>query len=152
VVWHALTASPILVVAALAFPIQAPASWAAGLAYAASLLLSILLSFLIGCLLAVTAFWTLELRGFNWLAGLLITFLSGGYVPLWLLPPFFQSLSNFLPFQSLLYLPLAIYIGKIEGPAVWPALGQQVLWLAILSLALAGYWKITERKIVVQGG
>lgn len=151
-VWNFISATPLIVILVIFFPIQAPSSLAIGVIYFVAIILSFALSFLLRSILAIVAFWTLELRGFNMIAELLISFLAGGFVPMWLLPNALQQLSNFLPFQSLIYLPLGIYIGKINGADIGFALLQQTIWLVILWGLVLWFWKITERKIVVQGG
>jgi len=103
-------------------------------------------------LVGLTAFWTLELTGFNVIVRFLSEFLSGGLVPLWFLPAWARWIAELLPFQSLAHLPLSIYIGKIEGVAIWIALLKQAAWIAVLSALAWLVWKAAERKIVIQGG
>lgn len=120
--------------------------------YCISLFFGFLLSFLMTCLIGLTAFWTFELSGVNWLMNMVIGFLSGVVVPLWFLPPVVQQISDFLPFQGIGYLPLSIYIGRITGNEIWLALLKQLCWIGILTLLLVLVWRVAQRKLIVQGG
>jgi ABC-type uncharacterized transport system permease subunit len=142
----------VLAASLLFVDLQPPVSPAAGLAYLASLILAIGVNFLISTIVGLVAFWTLELLGFNMIVQLFSEFLSGGLIPLWFLPPWVRRIAEWLPFQSLVHLPLSIYIGKIEGAAVWTALLKQVAWIGVLSATAWLIWKAAERKMIVQGG
>jgi len=150
--WGGPMAGFTLAVSLLFVDLQPPASLAAGLAYLASLILALGVNFLIYVLVGLVAFWTLELFGFNAIVRLLSEFLSGGLVPLWFFPPWARRIAEWLPFQSLAHLPLSIYIGKIEGAAVWMALLKQAAWIGVLSIVAWLIWKAAERKVIVQGG
>lgn len=125
---------------------------AAGVAYLASLILAIGVGFFLTVIVGLAAFWTLEITAFNMIFEFLSLFLPGGLVPLWFLPPWMRRIAEWLPFQSLAHLPLSIYIGKVEGRAVWMALLKQAAWIGVLSAIAWLIWKATERKIIVQGG
>jgi ABC-2 type transport system permease protein len=133
-------------------PFRLPDSPWIALFYIFSIGLSFSVRFMISSLMALAAFWVLEISGLNMIVNLVSRFLAGGFVPLWLMPPVVQRLSNFLPFQSIVYLPVAIYIGKITNTEVYWALGQQIIWVGVLAIIVNMFWKVTERKIVVQGG
>jgi ABC-2 type transport system permease protein len=132
--------------------LQRPASPTAGLAYLASVILALGVNFCFAAMIGLAAFWTVELTAFNMIFYFLSVFLSGGLVPLWFLPTWVQRIAAWLPFQSLAHLPLSIYIGKIEGAAVWIALLKQVAWIGVLSAIAWLIWKAAERKVIVQGG
>ena len=150
--WGGPMAGLILVASLLFVDLQPPASPAAGLAYLASLILALGVNFCLWAMVGLAAFWTLELFGFNFIFRFLSEFLSGGLVPLWFLPSWVRQIAELLPFQSLTHLPLSIYIGKIEGAAIWMALLKQAAWIAVLSALAWLIWKAAERKIIVQGG
>jgi len=150
--WGGPMAGFTLAVSLLFVDLQPPASLAAGLVYLLSLVLALGVNFFISVLVGLVAFWTLELFGFNAIVRLLSEFLSGGLVPLWFFPPWARRIAELLPFQSLAHLPLSIYIGKIEGAAIWTALLKQAAWMAVLSALAWLIWKAAERKVIVQGG
>ena len=132
--------------------LQPPASPAAGLAYLASLSLAMVVNFCLLTMVGLVAFWTLELVGFNMIFEFVSLFLSGGLIPLWFLPLWAWRIAEWLPFQSLAHLPLSIYIGKIEGAAMWIALLKQAAWIVVLVVVVRLLWRAAERKLIVQGG
>jgi len=132
--------------------LQPPASLTAGLAYLASLSLAMVVNFCLLTMVGLVAFWTLELVGFNMIFEFVSLFLSGGLIPLWFLPLWAWRIAEWLPFQSLAHLPLSIYIGKIEGAAVWMALLKQAAWIVVLVVVVRLLWRAAERKLIVQGG
>jgi len=57
-----------------------------------------------------------------------------------------------LPFQGMLYLPSSVFLGKLAGPDLAWALGQQLLRsLALMALG-RGLLGLATRRLVVQGG
>jgi len=132
--------------------LQPPASLTAGLAYLASLNLAMVVNFCLLTMVGLVAFWTLELVGFNMIFEFVSLFLSGGLIPLWFLPLWAWRIAEWLPFQSLAHLPLSIYIGKIEGAAIWMALLKQAAWIVVLVVVVRLLWRAAERKLIVQGG
>ncbi len=145
-------AAATLLVAAFFGHFVLPTSPVVAIFYLVSLLLGFLLSFLLTCLIGLTAFWTFELSGINWLMNMVIGFLAGVIVPLWFLPPVVQQISAFLPFQGIGYLPLSIYIGRITGIQIWLALLNQLCWIGILTFIVVLVWRVAQRKLIVQGG
>jgi len=150
--WGGLMAIFTLAASLLFVDLQLPASLAAGLAYLASLILATGVGFFLTVIVGLVAFWTLEITAFNMIFEFLSLFLSGGLIPLWFLPPWARRIAELLPFQSLAHLPLSIYIGKIEGAAIWIALLKQAAWIGVLSVVVWLIWKAAERKIIIQGG
>ncbi len=150
--WGAPQAGLVLAASLLFVDLQPPASLAAGLAYLASLSLAMVVNFCLLTLVGLVAFWTLELVGFNMIFEFVSLFLSGGLIPLWFLPLWAWRIAEWLPFQSLAHLPLSIYIGKIEGAAIWMALLKQAAWIVVLVVVVRLIWRAAERKLIVQGG
>jgi ABC-2 type transport system permease protein len=57
-----------------------------------------------------------------------------------------------LPFQYISYVPVLLYLGKIQGLGVAGALGLQLFWVvAMLGLGHA-MWRWSARRITIQGG
>ena len=88
-------------------------------------------------------------------AGALITvslFFSGMILPLTFFPGWLRLIAHALPFQSVIQVPIDIYLGKHAGASLVGALALQAGW-AIALLALArGALAAGTRKLVIQGG
>ena len=59
---------------------------------------------------------------------------------------------SFMPFQYISYIPLLIYLGKIQGIGLAEAIGMQVFWVLVLLAVGDLMWKWSSRKITIQGG
>ncbi|GIG67012.1 ABC transporter permease [Phytomonospora endophytica] len=129
----------------------APAPGAVG-PYVLSTLLGWMVSCCLTLLVASVAFWTLELSGMEFLYFVLSGFLSGTLVPLWVMPDWMRVILEWLPWQSVVYTPVAIYIGRFEGARAWEAIGVQLLWLVLVGGLVRLVWRRAVHRVVVQGG
>ncbi len=72
----------------------------------------IMISFFINLLLSFIGFWSRETWGPRFIFFILVSFLSGAYFPLHLLPKTIYSLLLLTPFPYLYYLPTKIFLGE----------------------------------------
>lgn len=144
--------TPALLVGYLWLGLQPPHDAPAALLFALSLVLGYLVLFSLNFLIGLLAVVALDIRNINWAYNAVIGFLAGQMVPLWLLPRAIGALAEILPFKSIYYVPMSIYIGRVEGPAAWQALGFQAVWLVLLVLAGRLGWGRVQARLVVQGG
>jgi ABC-2 type transport system permease protein len=118
-----------------------------------SVLLTALLQFFLSYAMAMLAFWLMEISTLVFILYAFEYIASGHMFPLDVLPESLRSfLLNFTPFPYQLYLPVGIYLGKVQGPALVNGLVLQAGWvLAAYGLArLAWYRGI--RKYAAAGG
>lgn len=85
---------------------------------------------------AATAYWTDQAHGPLGLLMLSTLFLGGVALPLDFYPDAVRVAADALPFRAVLYTPIALATGKLEGTALAFGLAHQVFWLAVL-IALA---------------
>ncbi|MEV4315590.1 hypothetical protein [Actinocrispum sp. NPDC049592] len=147
-----LVVLPVVAVAAVAFGIGGPASTLAGAQFAVSVVLSFVLVFCLNFLVGLLVMLTLNLYGLMVLYHSVITMLSGVWIPLWLYPQWLSDLTMVLPFRSVYFTPLSIYVGYVRGGDAWRDLGLQVVWTAVGLAVITAAWRAIRRKIVVQGG
>lgn len=148
----ALLTAPVAVILLIVYPLRAPA----GLGSFVFFLISVVLSFFI-------------VAGINFIAGtfsvrlisilgllrakyFLLELFSGLLIPISFFPQAFQTALSFMPFQYISYVPLLIYLGKLEGGAIWKALGIQIFWVAALLAVGDAMWRWSTRAITIQGG
>ena len=129
-----------------------PAGAVAGLLFAPSLVLAVLLSATLIMLMHVAVLRTLDARGVNALAGPLLVVFSGNLLPLALLPDAAQPFLLAQPFAGLIDIPLRIYTGQLAGPAALAGLGLQLFWLAALTLLVRVLLTRALRTLEIQGG
>jgi len=113
-----------------------PADGMAMLAFFLSLALTALIQFFLSYAMAMLAFWILEISTFIFILFAFEYLASGHLFPLDMLPPALQHALAFTPFPSMLYAPIAIYMGKISGNDITRTLLTQLFWtLAMYALA-----------------
>jgi len=129
-----------------------PATGAALLAFLVSIVLTALLQFFISYTMAMLAFWLLEISTLIFILFAFEYLASGHLFPLDLLPAPLLHAMWFTPFPSMLYVPIAIYMGKIAGARILLGLAMQSMWL-VLTYGLARFaWQSGIKKYAAFGG
>jgi ABC-2 type transport system permease protein len=121
-------------------------------AFAASVLIAVLLSFAVAYLIALLAFWCLTTLTFEWTYFGLVRVFSGSFVPLWFFPDWLGGAARLLPFQYLNYVPTALYMGRIPASHAPAVLLGGAAWVVALCAFAAALWRMSVRRLVVQGG
>lgn len=117
-----------------------------------SISISYILSFYLNLIFGYLAFFLMNLWGFNILKESIIKFLSGSIIPLAFFPEIISKIFTYLPFASLTYTPVMIYMEKYNGSTLVFNLLLQVFWLVFFVVASQLMWKWAEKRIAVQGG
>lgn len=143
---------PISAVAWLFYPVQLPVGPLSFALFFLSLLLAFLIfaevNFVVGlCALGMKSILALIRAKY-----FLVELLSGLLVPISFFPASVQRVSEFLPFQHISFTPLQIYLGKLQGRQLLLALVVQFAWAVGLFLLGNFFWKLSVRKITIQGG
>jgi ABC-2 type transport system permease protein len=130
----------------------APVTGTAFVAFLISIVLTALLQFFISYTMAMLAFWLLEISTFIFILFAFEYLASGHLFPLDLLPAALQRALFFTPFPSMLYVPIAIYMGKISGAGIGQGLLLQLMWL-VLAYVLARFaWRRGIKRYAAFGG
>jgi ABC-2 type transport system permease protein len=132
--------------------IAPPASASAALLFLFSVGIGFLIKFLITFMVALLCFWTKNGLGLIWAQTAVISLFSGALIPLQLLPGWLQSAALAAPFQGIVYTPVMIYMGAIEGAALWWSLGLQLFWVVALWRLARLMWMPAMRALDLQGG
>jgi ABC-type uncharacterized transport system permease subunit len=77
---------------------------------------------------------------------------SGLQAPLILYPPILLVIGRWLPFQHIIYTPLSIYMGRVEGTQAMSLLYEQALWA--FGLYVVGHFTLRKAlgQLEIQGG
>ncbi|MBQ8040884.1 MAG: ABC-2 family transporter protein, partial [Lachnospiraceae bacterium] len=59
---------------------------------------------------------------------------------------------NLLPFSSMYFTPVQIYLGQLTAKEIGTKFLIQMLWIGVLYLCGNIFWKKGKKKLVVQGG
>ena len=148
----ALLTVPTALVLFLVYPLRLPV----GIGHAAAFLVSVLLSFLIVAAInfAVGTF-ALRLQSILGLMRakfFLLELFSGLLLPMTFFPHMVQKILGVMPFEYISYVPMLIYLGKLNGGGLARAIAIQIFWVAILFALGDGLWRWSTRKVIIQGG
>ncbi len=122
------------------------------LTYLVSVLMSFLLYVLFDFCFGMVAFFTTYIFGLRMAKEALMSFLTGQLIPISLFPEVAQRIFDFLPFSSMVYTPVMIYLGKYTGQELFIALGRQAIWIVILYVLGSIIWKKVTKRLIVLGG
>ena len=119
-----------------------------GISVAMSFFIYVLFDFCFG----MVAFVTTYMFGMNMAKEALLGFLSGQLIPISFFPEVLQAILEFLPFSSMVYTPVMVYLGKYSGLQLAFVLGKQMLWIVLLYGLGTFLWSKITRRLVVLGG
>ncbi|MBI3335064.1 MAG: ABC-2 family transporter protein [Candidatus Portnoybacteria bacterium] len=112
----------------------------------AMLIFAFVIELFISFLIGLIAFWTDEVDGIYATISRLKKFLSGGYFPLNLLPPFFLRTSLLFPFAYSIFVPAQLYLKKISLESGMQGLLIQCVWIFLLYSIIRVVWYFGIRK------
>jgi ABC-2 type transport system permease protein len=142
------TALAILVV----YPVQRPASLHHFIAFLVSVVLSFFLVAAINFAVGTLALRLKSILGLLRAKYFLLELFSGLLLPISFFPEIFQKFFRLMPFQYISYIPVLLYLGKINGKSILGSLALQLFWVAALFAAGDAMWRWSSRKITIQGG
>jgi ABC-2 type transport system permease protein len=143
---------PVALVATLGFGLRWPADPSVWGAFLISAVLGRTVLFFFDWILGCLTFYTTEVWGLGVLVYGIGLFLSGGLVPLPMMPDWLRLLVQSLPFAQSIYVPISILSGVTplaDAPRLW--LGQ-LAWIIGLGVASRAFFAVAIRKVTVQGG
>jgi len=145
-----LEIAPILLIAVFFFGLSLPAAINAFL-FAAAVLVAIFLNFLIAYITGLTAFWFQNIQGIRRMRRVVVSFLAGSFIPLTFFPQWFQSLSDYMPFQYIRYAPITIYLGSNTLLRSFGLIGAGIVWSIALYFLSKFLWGIAYKKFAGSG-
>ncbi len=118
-----------------------------------SIFLAFILNFLFDYFIGTMCFWTESIWGISITKEVVILFLSGAVIPLPFFPAAAQPVLALLPFKAMYHTPLSI----LTNPALrlgdhLKAMGLQLAWILLLTVACRMYFRLALKKITVAGG
>lgn len=117
-----------------------------------SCLLSFLLYVLFDFCFGMISFFTTYMFGMKLAKDAILNFLTGSLIPLSFFPQAIQRVFDYLPFSSMIYVPVMIYLGKYQGVELFFVLCRQIFWVVIL-YGLGSYlWSRVTKRLIVLGG
>jgi ABC-2 type transport system permease protein len=143
---------PIALVATFVFGLTWPTDLRVWAAFLVSALLGFTALFFFVYCVACLTFYTTEVWGLGVLFFGMSLFLSGGLVPLAMMPDWLRTVVLAIPFSQALAVPLNILTGITPLDQVHQIWLTQALWVLGLWLASNLIFRVAIRKVTVQGG
>ena len=122
------------------------------LLYILSLLFAYMSSFYFNVCYGFMAFFFKNLWGTTLIKETVVGFLSGAIVPLAFLPSGLAQALNLLPFASLSYTPVMIYMGMYSTSQILFSFGLQAFWLLVMYGVTKLIWRSAVKHLAIQGG
>jgi ABC-2 type transport system permease protein len=148
----ALTAAPVLVLAASVFPFVWPSRVGSWLWVALSMVLATLIGGQLAFLIGLVAFRLKNVSGLAHFKASATAVLSGAVVPVQAMPDALRDVVVWLPFQGMSHTPAMLFLEQLDGAGVTRALGVQAAWVVGLFLACRWSWARAIDHLTVQGG
>ncbi|MDE6687673.1 MAG: ABC-2 family transporter protein, partial [Lachnospiraceae bacterium] len=115
--------------------------------------MAVIINYSIDFIVGTICLYTESIWGINIMKQVIVLLLSGATIPLAFFPEPFKTVASYLPFQSIYNTPLMILLGGGTGTeAVFEALGIQLFWCVALLACSSLFWKLSLRRITVNGG
>ncbi|MEM7531624.1 MAG: ABC-2 family transporter protein [Chloroflexota bacterium] len=143
---------PIMLIYALLYDVNYPATITQWIGLLASLPLGLLISFSWRFLLNGAAFWTPNALGIVRMGTAVLWILSGFLMPLRFFPDWVQTFCYWTPFPSMMYMSMEIYVGLLDGWAMVEAIAIQALWAMGMILGCQLLLRAGMKRLVILGG
>lgn len=120
--------------------------------YIISVFMGFLILFLFNFSFGLLSFYITNLWGVWNLKRGILGLLSGEIIPIAFFPVWMQNGLQFIPFGSMNYIPLMIYLKKITGIALIQALAIQLLWIIFMVTFSFWIWNKAIKRLTILGG
>jgi len=120
--------------------------------FAVSCVLAGLLQFFLAYVMAMLAFWVLDVSTFIFIQFAFEYIASGHLFPLDILPAGLARAIQFTPYPYLLHFPVSVYLGRVGGHRMWEGFAMQAAWVAVGYLAARFAWSRGVKRHSAVGG
>ena len=120
--------------------------------YLCSAIFSFFIYVLFDFCFGMIAFYTTYMFGMNTIKNVMISFFSGQLIPLNFFPSCIKKIIEFLPFSSMNYTPVMIFLGKYDINVVVLVLLKQFFWIIVFYILGSKIWKCMINRLTVLGG
>ncbi|MEY8325004.1 ABC-2 family transporter protein [Bacteroides acidifaciens] len=129
-----------------------PKSIGSVLMFLLSVCFSYLIMFFISAMAGYLTFFTMNFWGIYNAKKAIVDFLSGALIPIALFPESVRWIFSYLPFQNIVYTPVMIFLEKYTMRECGVQLLIQCIWMIVLMCLNEWVYKVSVRRISVNGG
>lgn len=121
--------------------------------FVVSVVMAVSINYSIDYIVGTICLYTESIWGINIMKQVVVLLFSGATIPIAFFPEGLKSVVMCLPFQSIYNAPLSLLLAKDTAPeAVLKVLGMQLFWSIVMMLLSKLFWKLSLRRITVNGG
>lgn len=118
-----------------------------------SLMMSAVINYYISFITGTVCIYTQSIWGINIVKEVILGLFSGALIPLAFFPDFLKKITMFLPFQTIVNSPMQILLHNENSLCeTFSILGLQFFWLVALLFISEGFFRVSLKKITVNGG
>lgn len=118
-----------------------------------SVVMSIIINYNIDFITGTICLYTESIWGINIMKQVIVLLFSGATIPIAFFPEGLKKAVGFMPFQAIYNTPLTILLeGETTAETLLISLGTQLFWCIALFIISNLFWKVSLRKITVNGG
>lgn len=118
-----------------------------------SVVMAMVINYCIDFFIGTICFYTESTWGINIMKQVIVLLLSGATIPLAFFPETLRTIVSCLPFQAIYNTPLMVLLnGNLSIETALRSMGIQLVWCGVLLLIDDIFWRISIRKIMVNGG
>jgi ABC-2 type transport system permease protein len=118
-----------------------------------SLFLGLIINFCIDFIVTTVCLYSHSTWGIGIMKEVVVLFASGATIPLAFFPEHIKTIIELLPFKSIYNTPLLFIINRtLDVGDFWKMLLEQAFWVVVLIIISNLFFRISIRKITVNGG
>ena len=115
--------------------------------------MGVVINFNIDLFVGIICMYTESIWGINIMKQVIVLLFSGATIPLAFFPGKLRQIAYCLPFQSIYNTPLRILLmKKVDLCEAGQMLLLQLFWCALLTVLTSLFWRVSIRRITVNGG
>ncbi|WP_282940674.1 ABC-2 family transporter protein [Paenibacillus sp. RC67] len=132
--------------------VSPPADITAALGFGISLCIGFLVAFSINSIIMMISFITTNTFGVQLAKRAVVDIFAGTLIPFEFFPDTLRKVMEYLPFQSMAYIPLSIYTGRLTGWDMVQSLLEQLGWALVMILISRLLWMKAAKRLTINGG
>lgn len=143
---------PIAIVLAIVFDADFNTQLVDVIAFIPAIIFAILLRYVLEWMIGLLAFWITRANSIFQLYSSISFFLTGMIAPLSLFPDSVRTIATVLPFRWMLYFPIQVLLGELDGKGLMTGFAMQIGWLAVAIVAMRAAWNRAAIRYSAVGG
>ena len=122
------------------------------LLFIVSAILGLIIRMAINDFFGLLCFYVTGYLGIVWMKNAIISFFSGAFIPITLFPEKMKIIGSFLPFEYMIHVPIAIFMGKYQLSEIAFGFCVQIGWIVFFFFLHSVIYRRIRVNMVIAGG